>query len=183
MHVTSAVYDNDTQKLIVTAQRGDGMATLKLSGYPAVMPTSSGMSKVFTVTGIAIPPAEVNVTSYKGGADADDVVITGTDFPAAQVVASISADTTSVAVGQAVTLDGSASTGTINTFAWTQTAGPAVSFTANAPSITFTPTVAGRTASSSRSPVSGAGNTSTANSQRSPSSVPSTRSPTPDRIS
>jgi hypothetical protein len=51
-----------------------------------------------------------------GGKDDDDVVITGADFTAVQVVASIAADVNSVAVGQAVTLDGTNSTGTINSF-------------------------------------------------------------------
>ena len=76
------------------------------------------------------------VTSNKGGQDDDDVVITGTDFTAVQVVASIAADVANVSVGQAVTLDGTNSTGTINSFAWTQTGGAPVasSLLAHSPS-------------------------------------------------
>jgi hypothetical protein len=143
VHITSAIYDNDTKRLVVVAQSGDDAATLKLEGYAAVVPVASGASETFTVEGVAVPPSDAVVTSSKGGSDDDDVVITGADFASAQVVASISTDTTSIATNQKVTLDGSGSTGTVTSFAWTQTNGPAVSFVASAPSISFTPTVAG----------------------------------------
>jgi hypothetical protein len=143
VHINSAIYDNDTKRLVVVAQSGDDTATLKLDGYPAALPVASGASETFTVDNVAVPPSDAVVTSSSGGTDDDDVVITGADFASAQVVAAISTDATSVASGQAVTLDGTGSTGTITSFAWTQTAGPAVSFVAGAPSITFTPTVAG----------------------------------------
>jgi hypothetical protein len=143
VHINSAIYDNDTGKLVVVAQSGDSAATLSLPGYPTAVATLSGSSTTFTVSGISVPPSDVLVTSAKGGTDGDDVVITGTDFSAVQVVASIGTDSTNVASGQVVTLDGTGSTGTINSFAWLQTGGPAVSFSATAPSISFTPTVAG----------------------------------------
>ena len=50
------------------------------------------LARSFTVPTIAVPPADVTVTSTKGGTDSDDVVITGADFTAVQVVASISTD-------------------------------------------------------------------------------------------
>ncbi len=144
VHINSAIYDNDTKKLVVVAQSGDDAATLKLAGYASVVPTGgTGQAETFTVDNIAVPPSDVVVTSSKGGSDDDDVVITGADFGSLQVVAAISTDSTSVATGQAVTLDGTGSTGTVNSYAWTQLSGPAVTFNASAPSITFTPTVAG----------------------------------------
>jgi PKD repeat protein len=163
VHILGAIYDNDTQRLTVETQSGDNSALLALQGYPGVVAVSSGSSKTFTVNNVSVPPADVVVTSSKGGTDDDDVVITGTDFTAVQVVASIAADVTSVAVGQAVTLDGTNSTGTISNFAWTQTGGSAVSFTANAPSITFTPTIAGSYSFKLTVTGAGAGNTSSDN--------------------
>ena len=163
VHITSAVYDNDTSTLTVAAQSGDSSATLALVGYPNVAPNSTGSSKTFTVPNVGVPPASVAVTSSKGGSDDDDVVIIGTDFSAVQVVASISTDATNVAAGQVVTLDGTGSTGTITSFAWTQTGGPAVSFTANAPSISFTPTVAVSYSFKLKVTGAGTGNTSTDN--------------------
>jgi hypothetical protein len=163
VHIASAVYDNDTQRLIVVAQSGDDTATLTLSGYPGVVAVSSGNSKIFTVNNVAVPPTDATVSSSNRGIDNDDVVITGTDFTAVQVVASIGTDSTNVASGQVVTLDGSSSTGTINSFAWTQTGGPAVTFTATAPSISFTPTVAGSYSFKLTVTGTGVGNTSSDN--------------------
>jgi hypothetical protein len=163
VHITSAIYDNDTQRLVVVAQSGDDTSTLSLVGYPNLVPSASGTSKTFTVNSVAVPPAEVVVTSSKSGIDNDDVVITGTDFSAVQVIASIGTDATSVSAGQVVTLDGTASTGTISTFAWTQTGGPAVTFAASAPSISFTPTVAGSYSFKLTVAGAGVGNTSSVN--------------------
>ncbi|MEP7115768.1 MAG: hypothetical protein ABI862_21060, partial [Ilumatobacteraceae bacterium] len=163
VHIASAVYDNDTQRLVIVAQSGDDTATLTLAGYPAVAAVASGTSKTFTVNNVAVPPTDATVTSSKGGSDIDDVVITGTDFSAVQVVASIGTDSTNVAAGQVVTLDGTSSTGTITSYAWTQTGGPAVTFTANAPSISFTPTVAGSYGFKLTVTGTGVGNTSNDN--------------------
>jgi hypothetical protein len=163
VHIISAIYDNDVPRLVVEAQSGDASAALTLQGYPSAVVTTSGRSKIFTVNGVATPPEDVVVTSNKGGQDDDDVVITGTDFTAVQVVASIAADVANVSVGQAVTLDGTNSTGTINSFAWTQTGGAPVAFTASAQSITFTPTVAGPYSFKLTVTGAGAGNTSSDN--------------------
>ena len=163
VHITGAVYDNDNSTLSVTAQSGDSSAVLALAGYANVVTSTSGTSTTFKVAGLAVPPASVLVSSSKGGSDDDDVVIIGSDFTAVQVVASIGIDSNSVAAGQAVTLDGTGSTGTINSFAWTQTGGPAVTFVANAQSISFTPMVAGSYSFKLTVTGAGAGNTSTAN--------------------
>ena len=121
VHVNSALYDNDTKSLIVLAQSGDPAAVLTLAGYPSAVQDTSGTSQRFTVSGLNAPPADVMVTSSKGGRDGDDVVIAGAAFSAQQVVASIFADVTDVATGQKVTLDGTGSTGTIMSYAWTMT--------------------------------------------------------------
>ena len=143
VHVNSAIYDNDTKTLIVLAQSGDPAAALTLAGYPTAVHDTSGTSQRFTVS-LDAPPADVNVTSTKGGSDGDDVVITGAAFTAQQVVASVFADATDVATGQKVTLDGTGSTGTILSYAWTQTSGPSVALTSNNQVQTsFTPTVDG----------------------------------------
>src|SRR4029077_13183692 len=125
------------------AQSGDPAATLTLTGYPSAVQDTSGTSQRFTVSGLNAPPADVMVTSSKGGSDGDDVVIAGAAFTAQQVVAAITADATEVSVGQKVTLDGTGSTGTILSYAWTQTGGPTVTFTTNTSQTSFTPTGAG----------------------------------------
>ncbi len=137
VHVTSAVYSNDDRSLTVSAQSGDDSATLKLDGHPAASPTTSGSGvKTWTVPNVPVPPSDVLVTSNKGGVGTGDVVITGAEDPSAQVVATVTGDTTSVQVGQPVTLDATASVGTITSYAWS------VSPTTNA---TLTGTGAGRT--------------------------------------
>ena len=162
VHINSAIYDNDTAKLVVVAQSGDASAALTLVGYPTAVATASGTSTTFTVNGLTVPPSDVTVTSSKSGKDDDDVVITGADFTAVAVVASVVTDNSNVLAGQAVTFDGTGSTGTINTFAWTQTAGPAITIpTPNAPSFTISPTTPGIYTFKLTVTGVGAGNTST----------------------
>ena len=107
------------------------------------------------------------VTSSKGGSDGDDVVIAGAAFSAQQVVASIFADATDVATGQKVTLDGTGSTGTIMSYAWTMTKAPAgagnVAYTNNTSQTSFTPTVAGQYQFKLTVTGAGSGNTSSQN--------------------
>ncbi len=119
VHITSAVYDNDDRTLCITAQSGDENATLKLDGYPTAVPTTAANNvKTWTIANVPVPPADVMVTSSKGGVGTEDVVITGAEDPSAQVVATIAADTNAVQTGQQVTLDGLASVGTISSYAW-----------------------------------------------------------------
>jgi hypothetical protein len=119
VHITGASYDNDDRRLIVTAQSGDPDAKLTLDGYPGVapVPNAANGGLIWNVTGVPVPPSDVLVTSNRGGVDSGDVVITGAQDPSAQVVATISADTKSVQVGQTVTLDATASLGTITSYA------------------------------------------------------------------
>ena len=61
------------------------------------------------------------MTSDKGGVDTEDVVITGAEDTSVGVVSAITGDLSQVQIGQTVTLDGLASTGTINSYAWSVT--------------------------------------------------------------
>jgi hypothetical protein len=117
VHVTSAVYSNDDHTLSVTSESGDDSAALKLDGYAAAPTVANGVS-TWSIPNVVVPPSDVLVTSNKGGVDSEDVVITGAEDPAAQVVATITGDTNSVQVGQQVSLDGLASTGTVTSYAW-----------------------------------------------------------------
>jgi hypothetical protein len=147
----------------VDAQSGDGAATLTLKGYPTATKTATGSEGrvVFTVANVAIPPADVTVSSSSGGTDDDDVVITGADFRSADVVASINTDSTSIAAGQPVTLDGTGSTGTITNFAWAVTQPGGAVLTGTGPYFTFTPTAAGAYSAKLTVTGVGAGNTAT----------------------
>lgn len=162
VHVNSAQFDTDTGNLTVDAQSGDGVSTLKLQGYPTATqaPLGSAGRVLFTVTGLAIPPAEVNVTSSSGGADSDDVVITGADFRSNDVVASVDTASTSITLGQPVTLDGTGSTGTITSYAWAVTQPNGSVLTGSGPSFTFTPNAVGSYNAKLTVTGAGAGNTS-----------------------
>ena len=112
VHVTGAVYSNDDHSLNVTSESGDDSASLKLDGYSVAPSVVNGVS-TWSIPNVNVPPSDVLVTSNKGGVDSEDVVITGGQDAAAQVVAVITGDTNSVQVGQSVSLDGLASTGTV----------------------------------------------------------------------
>jgi hypothetical protein len=165
VHINSAQYDTDTSTLSVDAQSGDAAANLTLKGYPAATsaPLGSAGRVLFTVKTVAIPPADVDVTSSAGGADSDDVVITGTDFRSNDVVASVNTDSTSIAVGQPVTLDGTDSTGTITSFAWSVTQPNGSVLTGTGPSFTFTPNAVGSYNAKLTVTGTGTGNTSSDN--------------------
>ena len=85
------------------------------------------------------------VTSDKGGVDTEDVVITGAEDASVGVVATIQGDLNTVQIGQTVTLDGLASTGTITGYNWSVTpAGATVTpVAADGSSVTFKATAAG----------------------------------------
>ena len=80
-------------------------------------PTVVNGVSTWTIPNVNVPPSDVLVTSNKGGVDSEDVVITGAQDAAAQVVAVITGDTNAVQVGQPVSLDGLASTGTVTGYA------------------------------------------------------------------
>jgi PKD repeat protein len=91
------------------------------------------------------------------------VVVTGSQFSAVQVKATISASSTAVQTGAPVTLDSTLSTGTINSQNWAITSGPAGA-TLSSPSAagtTFTASTPGTYTVQLTVNGSGAGNTST----------------------
>ncbi len=88
VHIDSSVYSNDDRTLTVSAESGDDDATLKLDGQSAAPDVANGVS-TWTIPNVAVPPSDVLVTSNRGGVDSEDVVITGAEDPAAQVVATI----------------------------------------------------------------------------------------------
>jgi hypothetical protein len=161
VHITGAWYSNDQRSLTVSAQSGDDGATLKLDGYAGATATTSGGVTTWTVDGLAVPPSDVLVTSNKGGVDSEDVVITGAEDPSAQVVATITGDTNSVQVGQAVTLDGIASAGTISSYTWSVSPTANATLSGTGAARTFTATAAGTYTVTLTVAGSGAGNTST----------------------
>jgi len=143
VHVLSAVYSNDDHSLKVSSDSGDDSAAMKLDGYGAVAPTVANGVSTWSIPNVNVPPSDVLVTSDKGGVDSEDVVITGADDPAAQVVAIITGGTHDVQVGQAVSLDGLASTGSITGYAWSVTPTTGASLTGTGSARTFTATAAG----------------------------------------
>jgi hypothetical protein len=143
VHVGSAVYSNDARTLTVSAQSGDDTSILTLDGFPNAEPTIANGVTTWTISALDVPPAEVIVTSNKGGVDTEDVVITGAEDPSVGVVATIRADLNTVQIGQTVTLDGLASTGTVTGYSWSVTPAGAT-LTGTVPeSRTFKATAAG----------------------------------------
>ena len=161
VHIAGASYSNDQRSLTVSAQSGDDGAVLTLDGYAGATSTTSGDVTTWTVPGLSVPPSEVLVTSTRGGVDSEDVVITGAEDPSAQVVASIAADTSSVQVGQTVTLDALASTGTITSYAWSVSPGAGGTLVGTGAGRTFSATAPGTYTVTLTVSGSGAGNTDT----------------------
>ena len=162
VHINNAIYDNGTRSLKVNAQSGDESAALKLDGYPNAVPTiDANHVQTWTVPNVVVPPADVVVTSGKGGVASEDVVITGSEDPSAQVVATIAADTNAVQVGQAVTLDANSSVGTISSFGWAVSPTTGATLTGTGAARTFTGTAPGTYTVTLTATGSGAGNTDT----------------------
>jgi len=122
--VTGALYDADTQILNVTASSSDQLSPPVLTAYREDGTTVLGTLPL-TLIDIVVPPAKVVVKSAAGGADTEQVQISGAVFPTVPLLA-IAGPDQSVPQGATVTLDGTNSTGDIATYAWEQTAGPGV---------------------------------------------------------
>jgi hypothetical protein len=136
--VTTATYDADAQTLTVAAASSDRDATpgtLSVTGFGAL----TGQP----FTDVVAPPAAVTVTSSGGGSAVASLIGSGLPFqPAAPVAAAVAGSP--AVIGQTVKLDGTGSTGEINSYAWTQTSGAPVTLTGAAQSsATFVPTLAG----------------------------------------
>lgn len=144
VHVDSAVYNNDNQTLTVTAESGDPAASLSVDGLTGGAPSigATGAS-TWTFANLPVPPDSVTVTSDKGGVGIGDVVITGADNPAADVVATLVPDALNVQVGQSITLDGTSSSGTITSSSFAMTPATGATLTGTGLSRTFTPSVTG----------------------------------------
>jgi hypothetical protein len=136
--IDRARYDADSQTLTVDATSSDAddaPATLTVTGFGPL--TGSPF------TGVVAPPAAVTVTSSGGGTATMALTGSGQPFLPAAPIAAATVDTPAV-LGQTVKLDGTASIGEIDTYAWTQTSGPAVTLTdADKATATFVPTELG----------------------------------------
>jgi len=161
VHILSAVYSNDDHTLNVSSDSGDDSATMKLDGYAAVAPTVANGISSWSIPNVNVPPSDVLVTSDKGGVDTEDVVITGAEDPSAQVVATITGSSHDVQVGQAVSLDGLASTGSITSYSWSVSPTAGASLTGTGSARTFSATTGGVYTVSMTVTGAGAGNTST----------------------
>ena len=121
VHISSALYDADTSTLTVTAASKVSTSVLTLAGFGVPTVTGSG---TFTVTGVDSPPVQVTVTSDKGGADSDDVVVDGGGLASAAVDAILTSASNHVLVNTGLLLDGSTSNApTGSTVEWTATSG------------------------------------------------------------
>lgn len=138
VHVGRAEYDADARTLTVTAGSSDE------DGTPGMLSvTGFGPLTGQPFTNVSVPPTAITVTSSSGGAATASVAGTGDVLRPCAPVAAATVDNP-VILGQAVRLDGSGSTGEIDTYAWTQTAGPPVTLTgAGAATATFVPAEAG----------------------------------------
>lgn len=130
-------YDADAQTLSVDATSSDR------NSRPRLTVTGFGPTDNSPFTGVVAPPATVTVTSAAGGSATMSLLSTGRTFRPGAPVAAATADTPAI-IGQTVRLDGRASAGEIDTYRWTQTAGPQVTLADPAAALTtFVPTVPG----------------------------------------
>jgi hypothetical protein len=114
-HLTgTALYDNGTHKLHVTAESSDKTTTpvLKLPAYNTEL--TAGAVDIDT----QVPPNSVKVSSSQGGSVDVPVAVQGPGMPPLALAANAGADQT-VEQGVTVTLDGSGSTGNIDGMKWT----------------------------------------------------------------
>ncbi len=138
--VTSATYNADTQNLTVQAtttdlETGANAPTLTAVGFGSTLPVPLVNGQA-TFPNVAAPPPVVKVTSSAGGSDTSTLTTSGAGFGALAPVAQFVAPVT-VQVGDVVPLDGSASIGTITSYAWTTNDG--TFSTPNAAQTTWTP--------------------------------------------
>ncbi|MBI5652049.1 MAG: IPT/TIG domain protein [Chloroflexi bacterium] len=133
--ITRAEYNSDTDTLTVAADSSDQdpRPALTITGFGALSATGTS-----TFANVAVPPNNLTVTSAKGGTDTQRVTIIGSTFAPLAVFAAAGTDQV-VQQGQVATLDGSGSTGDIDTYQWAQVGGPAVTLSnANTKTATFT---------------------------------------------
>ncbi|MFI5492373.1 PKD domain-containing protein [Actinoplanes sp. NPDC051859] len=136
VRIDSVAYNADAQTLSVTASSSDK------AGNPALTVTGFGALGA-PFTGVVAPPATITVTSAAGGTSTAPLIGSGQVFAPAAPVAAAVADTPAI-IGQTVKLDGRTTTGEVDTYAWTQVSGPAVTLTNPSSALaTFVPTAQG----------------------------------------
>jgi hypothetical protein len=128
--ITRAEYDLAARTLTVDATSSD-------AGPPPAL-TATGLGAITAsptvFAALDAPPPEVEVRSAAGGADVRTVTVVGPAAAPIPVAADAGPDADAVQ-GQTVTLDGSGSTGSVATFAWT---GPVALIDAATPTPRFT---------------------------------------------
>jgi hypothetical protein len=121
----TATYDTDSQMLTVNASSSD-------TGAPRVL-TAVGYGTLtggtFASDPLDAPPVTVTVRSDAGGSLTVPVSISGSSRAPISVVAQAGPDFTAIAGQTGVTLDGSASSGDVQGYAWTAPAGITLSDT------------------------------------------------------
>jgi hypothetical protein len=130
----AALYDADTDNLHVTAETSDKhkpLTELKVAGYDKALSDTGAVDISETV-----PPNAVKVTSSGGGSVEIPVQIQGAGLPPLPLVAMAGSDQT-VEQGVEVTLDGTTSTGNIDSYEWTGPDGIELTG-ADSPKATFT---------------------------------------------
>ena len=120
--ITSATYNADTQDLTVQAtttdlETGADTPDPDRSGFGSTLPVPLVNGQA-TFPNVTAPPPVVKVTSSAGGSDTSTLTTSGAGFGALAPVAQFATPLT-VQVGQPVPLDGTASIGTITSYAWT----------------------------------------------------------------
>jgi hypothetical protein len=129
-------YDSDTRTLTVEA----GSSDKDTISPPDLTVQGFGPLANSPFTGVNAPPASITVTSSAGGSATAVPTGSGAFFLPAAPVAAATADTPAV-LGALVKLDGTGSTGEIDSYGWQQVSGPAVTLTgADTASASFTPT-------------------------------------------
>ena len=131
----TAIYNADTEQLSITVSSSDtfGNPQLTAEGFG-----SFASGSTLTVVPLEGPPAYVTVASAAGGSITLPILVEGTPFGPIGVSADAGPDQT-VLINATVTLDGSGSTGPIESYQWTQVSGPPVSLIgANSEAATFT---------------------------------------------
>ena len=135
VRVTGAAYDSDAHTLTVAATSSDPAATFSVNGLGAINGTP--------FANVTAPPAAITVTSSRGGTAVAALTGSGNVFLPPAPVAGAFAMTPAI-VGATVRLDGTGSTGEIDSYAWRRVSGPAATLVnANTATATFTPTAVG----------------------------------------
>jgi hypothetical protein len=116
--LSQALYDVDAKTLRIAASSSDEASPPRLTAT-GFGPLDAG---TLTVRGLSVAPPDVTVTSAAGGSATLAVQSVGAGFPPIPVQAFAGVDRT-VQQGQSVTLDATGSTGTVKSYAWTQTSG------------------------------------------------------------